>query len=149
MSGVGARQLIVWEGGVPVVRNVPLVTPAQIKDLHAAALTQIYVEPDDHLKLEMGLPPSRFYGLTLLEVMLIRRAERAAASGDKDEVESILDRELGKPKTTAEVHSTTETYEQMLKRIGKEEEERRIKAAKPIEAEIADAEVVGEAWEHL
>lgn len=145
--GVANRQLVVWEGGLPVVRNVPIITPAQIKDLHAAALTQLYAEPYDDLAIEMGLPPSRFHGMTLLEVMLIKRAENAARTGDKDEVEAILDRELGKPKTTAEVHSTTETYEQACLRIARAEETKRVDAARPV---VVDAEVVEEEpWTRL
>jgi len=143
-----ARQLIVWEGGVPVVKNVPLLTPGKIKDLHTAAVMQFYSTPDDELAIEMGLPPSRFYGLTLLEVMLIKQAEGAARSGDRDDVEAIRDRLEGKPKTTAEVHSVSETYEQALNRIARELEVKRVKAA-VVEAEVVEHECNEEPWTRL
>ncbi len=135
------RQLLVWENGAPIVRDIPLITPSQINDLGAAALTQLYSHPDDELAIEMGLPPSRFHGMTLIEVMLIRQAENAARSGATDEVEAILDRRLGKPKTTAENHNVNETYEQALSRI-----------SKSIPAAAIDAELVSEhteAWDLL
>jgi hypothetical protein len=145
--GVLNRQLIEWVDGAPVVKTMTLITAPQIKDLHAASLTQIYSEPYDDLAIEMGLPPSRFYGMTLLEVMLIKRAENAARSGDSDEVERILDRELGKPKTTAEVHSVSETYEQACLRIARAEEAKRVASAKVV---VVDADVVeDEPWTQL
>lgn len=138
------RQLVVWEGGVPVVKNIPLITAVQVKDLHAAALTQLYSEPDDDLKIEMGLPPSRFFGMTLIEVMLIRRAENTARSGNSDDVEKILDRELGKAVARSENHNVNETYDQALKRIAATENAKaKIKSA-PI-----DTEVVEEPWTQL
>lgn len=102
-----------------------MLSPEQIKDVGAAAVTELYKEPDDDLALELGLPTSEFYGRPLIEVMLVRQARNAARTGDKDEVEAILDRRLGKPKATVESHSTTETYEQYLERIGKAEEDDR------------------------
>lgn len=122
---------------MPVVREVPLATPALIKDLSAAALVETYSEPEDALAIEMGLPPSEFYGRPLIEVMLIRRARYAAKTGDDDVIERILDRELGKPKTTAENHNINESYEDALARIGKAEK------AQPVEAMIVQP------WEDL
>lgn len=138
--GVATRQLVVWENGAPVVKNIPLITGAQVKDLHAAALTQLYAEPDDELKIEMGLLPSRFYGMTLIEVMLIRRAENTARTGDSDDVERILDRELGKAVARSENHNVSETYDQVLKRIAEKE---------TAKSHIVDAEVVEEPWTKL
>lgn len=136
------RRLVVFEGGVPTVKEVPLVTPALVKDIQKAALAEIYCEPDDALAIELGLPPSEFYGRPLIEVMLIRQARRAAVSGESDLVEAILDRLMGKPKTTSENHNINESYEDALTRIGKAEEERRRAAA-------IDAEVVRADWEDL
>lgn len=129
-----------------MVKEVPLVTAALVKDIQKAALAELYSEPDDELAIELGLPPSEFYGRPLIEVMLIRQARRAARTGDKDEVEAIRDRLEGKPKTTSENHNITESYEDALTRIGKNEAARR--AAAPV---IVDAEVVParEPWEDL
>jgi hypothetical protein len=134
------RQLVTWEGGSPVVKNVPIISAAQVRDLHSAVLARPYSEPGDELRIEMGLKPSRFFGLTLLEVMLIRRAERAAATG---ECEDVLDRELGKPKTTSENYDVKETYEQRLLRIAAAENAKRAARARPAQdVKIHDAEVV-------
>jgi hypothetical protein len=149
--GVTTRQLVVWENGGPVVKNIPLITAAQVKDLHAAALTQLYAEPYDELAIEMGLPPSRFYGMTLIEVMLIKRAENAARTGDCDEVEKILDREMGKAVARSENHNVTETYDQALKRIAIAESAKTKAAARsaPIDAEVVDDKRDEEPWTHL
>lgn len=141
------RRLVVFEGGVPVVKEVPLVTAALVKDIQKAALAELYSEPGDELAIEMGLPPSEFYGRPLVEVMLVRQARHAARTGDKDEVEAIRDRLEGKPKTTSENHNITESYEDALARIGKAEDARRVASATPIvEAEIVPAR---EPWEDL
>jgi hypothetical protein len=138
---------VVFEGGVPVVKEVPLVTAALVKDIQKAALAELYSEPGDELAIEMGLPPSEFYGRPLVEVMLVRQARHAARTGDKDEVEAIRDRLEGKPKTTSENHNITESYEDALARIGKAEDARRVASATPIvEAEIVPAR---EPWEDL
>lgn len=140
------RRLVVFEGGVPTVREVPLVTAALVKDIQKAALAELYSEPDDELAVELGLPPSEFYGRPLVEVMLIRQARHAAKTGDKDEIEAIRDRLEGKPKTTSENHNISESYEDALARIGKAEAARA--SAPPV---IMDAEVVParEPWEDL
>lgn len=137
------RRLVVFEGGAPVVKDAPLFSPATIKEVHTAALAELYSEPDDAFALEMGLPPSEFYGRTLLEVMAIKRARYAARSGDDDVFERILDRELGKPKTTSENHNINESYDEALNRIGAAEDARRAAAATPIDAQVA------EPWEDL
>ena len=141
------RRIVVFEGGVPVVKDSPLVTPAVIKEIGAAALAELYAEPGDALAVELGLPPSEFYGRPLVEVMLIRQARNAARTGDMAEVEAILDRQLGKPKTTAENHNITESYEDALNRIGAAEDARRVQEARPIDAEVVPA--AREPWEDL
>ncbi len=97
-----------------------------------AAATLPYQDANDELAISMGLPPSRFYGMTNLEVMLIKRQEEAARTGESVEVEHILDRLLGKPKATSEVHTTSETYEQYLARVGQSEAEKRVSEARDV-----------------
>lgn len=128
---------------MPVVKDAPLFTPAVIKDVHTAALAELYSEPDDAFAIEMGLPPSEFYGRTLLEVMAIKRARYAARSGDDDVFERILDRELGKPKTTSENTNVNVSYADALTKIGEAETARKIAAAKVVDAHIV------EPWEDL
>lgn len=137
------RRLVVFEGGVPVVKDAPMFLPATIKEVHTAALAELYSEPDDAFAIEMGLPPSEFYGRTLLEVMAIKRARYAARTGDDDVFERILDRELGKPKTTSENTNVNVSYADALTKIGDAEAARKAAAAKPIDAQVV------EPWEDL
>jgi hypothetical protein len=137
---VVTRRVTQWENGAPVVRDVPMLTKSQIVDTIAAVVSLPYHDPDDDLRIEMGLPPSRFYGMTNAEAMVTRLVENAARTGDKDEIEKILDRLLGRPKTTAEVHSVSETYEQALNRIARETE---VEAARVKAAAVVEAEIVG------
>lgn len=132
---VPRRQIVTWKDGAPVVEAVPQLTPKTINDIGAAAVAQLYEHPDDALALELGLPPSEFYGMTLMEVMLIKQAREAARTGATDEVEAILDRRLGKPKQSVEKHVVTETYEEALARISKAA----ATTARPV---VMDAEVV-------
>lgn len=133
------RQIVTWENGAPVVSNVPILAPKQISDIGAAVVAMPYITADDELAIEMGLPPSEYYGKTLMEVMLIKQAREAARTGDREDVEAILDRRLGKPKTTAENHNITETYEGALNRIA---------AAANAKPAPMDAEIV-EPWDNL
>ena len=113
------QRIVTWEGGVPVVKNVPVITESVVAAVQAAAAAQLYVDADDALAAELGLPPSRFSGMTNIEVMLVKRTELAAKTGDDDRIERVLDRLVGKPKTKGEVHSVSETYEQFLERTAK------------------------------
>lgn len=126
------------------------MTPAIIKDVHKAALAEAYSEPDDALAIELGLPPSEFYGRTLLEVMLIRRARGAArlAALEPERVDAILDRELGKPKTTSENHNINESYEHALGRIRAQEPPAAAPASVPVDAELVTPPA-DDAWKDL
>ena len=130
--GAVSRRLVVFEMGVPVVKEVAIITAPLVKEIQAAALAEPYAEPDDLLAVELGLPPSEFYGRPLIEVMLIKQARRAAATGESDLVEAIRDRMEGKPKTTSENHNISESYEDALKRIAQTETASRIANARPI-----------------
>lgn len=114
------QRLVTWDAqGNPVVRNTAVFTKVQIADLQMAAASAPYLDPNDELAVAIGLPPSEFYGMSNLEVILIKQARYAASSGERDYINDVLDRLQGKPKTTAEVHSTTESYEQFLVRVGR------------------------------
>lgn len=139
---VVTRRITQWENGVPVVRDVPMLTKSQIVDTIAAVVSLPYYDPQDDLAVEMGLKPSRFWGMTNAEAMITRLVESAAKSGDKDEVEKILDRLLGKPKQTSETIKTTLTYEDRLKEIAA----RRALAATPAKdgasPPVVEAEII-------
>lgn len=128
------QQIVTWDSdGNPMVQTQRVFTKAQVSEIAMAAASQLYVDPNDELAVALGLPPSRFYGKTNLEVMLIKQAEYAAASGERDYVNDVLDRLIGKPVAKSESHSITETYDQALQRIAK---------AAAAKAKIVDAEIV-------
>jgi hypothetical protein len=132
------RRIVTWgPDGQPIVANAPLFTKTQIADITLAAAAMLYTDPNDELAIAMGLPPSRFHGMTNLEVMLIKRQEYAAATGDPDVIAQIEDRLVGKPKTTNENHTLVETYDQVLARIGKAAAAK----AKPVDV-VMDAQIV-------
>lgn len=136
---VVTRRVTQWENGLPVVRDVPMLTKSQIVDTIAAVVSLPYFDPEDELRVEMGLKPSRFYGMTNAEAMITRLVDNAARTGDKDEVEKILDRLLGKPKQTSETIKTTLTYEDRLKEIAA----RRAQTATPaVRTDVVEAQVV-------
>ncbi len=141
--GAVNTRIMRWEGGQPVVRDVPMLTKTQIQEIGAAALALPYSEPGDALAIELGLQPSEFYGRPLYEVMKIKQAREAARTGDTAIIESIEDRVVGKPKQSVESHSIKETYEEYLARISRED-------ALPVRAlPIQDAEVVAPAADPL
>jgi hypothetical protein len=126
------RRMVVFDQttGQPVVQAVPMFTREQVADIIVAAATDLY-DADAVLEPE-------FVGKTNLEVMVLKRTRRAARSGDMDEVESLLDRIVGKPKTTAEVTKKVITYEDALREI-----QRRAPApARAEEQPIQEAQVV-------
>lgn len=112
------QQIVTWDAdGNPVVRAVRVFTKAQVSQIALAAFSQPYVDPNDELAIAIGLKPSRFYGMTNLEVAMVRQAE-AAAKGDLDAHEALLDRAIGKPKQSVE-KELGDNYAQALDRIAK------------------------------
>ena len=116
------RRIVAWDPdtGQPVVQNVPMFTRAQISEIALAAASQPYVDPDDEIKIELGLAPSRFFGRSNLEVMLVKQAEGAAKTGEG--VDSILDRLIGKPKQSLESVKVSMSYEDWLKDVARRED---------------------------
>lgn len=113
------QRVVQWDrtSGTPVVKTVSVFTQKQIVDVMHAAAASAYT----------GKEP-QYRGWTNLEVMVDKRIRHAAESGITDEIDGILDRLAGKPKTTAEVTHRRMTYEDRLRDIEK--------------AEAMDAEVV-------
>lgn len=132
------QRLVTWGAdGNPVVRTSAVFSKQQIGDLQMAAASSFFTDPNDELAIAIGLPPSEFYGMTNLEVMLIKQARYAATSGEREYINDVLDRLQGKAKTTAEVHSTVETYEQFLARVGRAAAAK----AKPVNG-VHEAEII-------
>lgn len=95
--------------GLPVLKIAPVFTKKQVVEVLNRAIAMPYEDP-------LGLEP-QFAGMTVLEVMMIKRAQRAALTGDDREVESILDRLLGKPETSSKSVSVSASYEDYLKEV--------------------------------
>lgn len=101
------RRLVEWGiDGTPTVVTVPMVTKAQLQSAILAAAALPYDGPDK----------DQFPGLTNAEVMVIKKVHMAAVTG---ECEDVLDRILGKPKTTAEITKMEVTYEEFLNEVAR------------------------------
>lgn len=86
------RRLVSWDPqGNPVVIVVPTMPLKQMQNAPAAALSLLYEGPE-----------KRYQGMTCLEVNLVKRAQAAALSGDPVDGETLLDRAIGKPKSSSE-----------------------------------------------
>lgn len=86
------RRLVSWDAdGNPCVVIVPMIPAKQMRDAPAAALSLPYEGPE-----------ARYKGMTCLEVNLHKRAQNAALSGDPIDGETLLDRAIGKSKSSSE-----------------------------------------------
>lgn len=95
LGAVVHRRLTTFDpaSGVPVVTSVPMMTKDQIANLAPAALSLPYEDPLD-------MEP-QYKGMTCGEVMMAKRAQKAAASGNLVESEALLDRAIGKPESSS------------------------------------------------
>lgn len=119
-SLVVRRRIVQWDAqGNPVVSLEPMVTSAQVRDLHAAAVARPFSAPDP------VDPDHKYDGLPMIEVMVLKKVERAARSGESEEV---LDRLVGRPKQTTETTKLTVSYEDALREIERKEA---LKSASP------------------
>lgn len=107
-------RLIRWENGKPIPTYAPPLQKSQISDLLTAALSLKYTgQIDPETGDSINFDP-RFAGMTNMEVIAIRLAERAAEGNDKATTE-LLDRILGKPKQSHETVGVRLTYQDFLK----------------------------------
>lgn len=125
------RRLVSWDPltGQPIVKVAPMLTREQITEAITASLALPY-EPDPRTPEDQ-----RYAGMTNLEVQLHKRSKSAARSGSTDDSEALLDRVLGKPKTTAESLRVTIGYEDYLKDIASKTPPPQSES-QPIDAEI-------------
>lgn len=123
--GVFNRAIVTWDAaGNPLVRTVQVFSKAQVSEIAMAAASMPYVGPetvDDAARAALGLSVSEFYGMTNLEVMLIKQARKAATTGESAEVDAVLDRLIGKPLAKTESKTLALTYEDFLKQKAAEE----------------------------
>lgn len=129
LPGAVNRRLVVWgPDGLPVPASVPLLSKPQIDNLAAAALSLPYqpTPPSNSLPKEKFEEEQQRYlaecaefeGMSNAEVMMVRLA-RAAANGDKDTANMLLDRVLGKPKQSVESKTMKLTYEDYLQELAR------------------------------
>lgn len=112
------KAMIEWVNGVPEP-CYGYINPSSIKKLAVAAASIPYSGEWD-ADLEMNIIEPRFEGLTNVEVMWIKVAEKAAR-GDLDATNMMLDRILGKPKQSVESTSMTMSYQEFLNMVAKQE----------------------------
>lgn len=107
--GVINRRMIVWgPDGVPRPESVPMLTPKNVEDIAATALSLPYkTDP-------LSSSDEEFVGMTNAEVMLVRMA-RLAAGGDLSAANVLLDRVLGRPKQSIESKNVNVSYADVLK----------------------------------
>jgi len=99
------RRMVDWDANnQPILTLAPVFTKAQVAEIIDKAVAQPYV----------GSEPE-FREMTNLEVMLLKLARNAAATGDRADIGDLLDRILGKPKFTGEMVSVTKSYESFLR----------------------------------
>ena len=144
-STAALQRLVVMENGAPTVIVQPYLPKAKIQTLAIQALSLPYTDENDELAIEMGLPPSEFYGRPMIEVMIIKRTRAAARTGDDDKIERTLDRAIGKPETTSKNVNLNGSYEDFLKAAANLMKN----APRPQPDSPTEAEVVPPGWEDL
>jgi hypothetical protein len=110
-------QKIVWVDGKPIAKYTEIINKEAIADLPLAVLGLKYKR--EQLEIELGID-AEFEGMTNAEVMFIRLARQAAhgGKGSGKAATALLDRVLGKPKTSAEVKSVSINYKDYLQQLG-------------------------------
>lgn len=117
---------IEWIDGMPVPVSRPIITKESIAKLTSVALTLPYNnDPNDpHYD-------PRFDNLTNAEVMAIRHVE-AAAQGNLEVTEKILDRLLGKATQNVETKNLSMSYTDFLKTLTIESESSEPQSSQPL-----------------
>lgn len=102
------QRVIEWDAdGNPVVAARAILGKQHLTSLYFAISAQPYSGPD----------AVKYPGMTNAEVMVRKAIEHAAASGDINEIERVMDRLLGKPKWIGEQTTYHATYEDVLRQI--------------------------------
>lgn len=117
----GQKVMITWVNGVPEPTYGKIVNAQSVKKLAQVAASLPYEGEWDE-DLEMYVLEPRFKGMTNIEVMWVRLAEKAA-SGDTAAMNMIFDRILGKPKQSVETASVSMTYQEFLTELNKQQNE--------------------------
>lgn len=111
--------MITWVNGVPEPTYGKIVNVQSVKKLAQVAASLPYEGEWDE-ELEMFIIEPRFKGMSNVEVMWVRLAEKAA-NGDVGAMGMIFDRILGKPKQSVETASVSMTYQEFLTELSKQQ----------------------------
>lgn len=103
----------IWLDGKPTPKGAAAMAREQMQALHHAALGLPYQGRWDEEEQEYVIEDPRFCGMTLGEVMVVKRA-LAAAEGDQDAYRDMADRTMGKPKQAVESVNLDMTYTDFL-----------------------------------
>lgn len=117
---VNNKVMITWINGTPELTYGKIINTQSVKKLAQVAASLPYEGEWDE-ELETYILEPRFKGMTNIEVMWIRLAEKAA-NGDTGAMNMIFDRILGKPKQSVETASVSFTYEQFLQKLAEHNE---------------------------
>lgn len=115
----GQKVMITWVNGVPEPTYGKIVNVQSVKKLAQVAASLPYEGEWDE-ELEMFIIEPRFKGMSNVEVMWVRLAEKAA-NGDVGAMGMIFDRILGKPKQSVETASVSMTYQEFLTELSKQQ----------------------------
>jgi len=113
MAGRQSNEYFVWRDGLPYPVIVEPFTKASATSLVAAAAASMYKPKNDTDEEQ------RFQGMTLMEVTMVRLAEKAA-DGNFDATVHMLDRLAGKPKQETQNVNVNVTYQDYLDKVGYE-----------------------------
>lgn len=113
-----------WRDNIPYVVDREPTTRQSLSALIAGATVLPYEHPKERKPDE-----ERFKGLSNVEVLAIRLAEKAA-NGDYDATNQVLDRILGKPKQETQNVTVSVTYADYLDNL-----DRRIQANTTVQIE--------------
>lgn len=108
----GETKLIKWVDDKPVPVTERMLSSDHVHDLVSCAASLPYNAEDDFYDLFPEL-----YGLSYLEVALIKLAQQAAG-GSLGATEALLDRIVGKPKQSIEKKTINLSYQDLLDSIG-------------------------------
>lgn len=130
----------VYKGNIPYVVDTEPYTKQSAAALIASAGSVTYVPKDD------TEDETRFDGMELMEVAIIRLMEKAA-KGDFDSTNSILDRILGKPKQETQNVNVNVTYADYLDSLPDDDDtgDPQLKEESPpkrIEVDVQEAQVI-------
>lgn len=108
------KRIITWDPatGQPVLTSEPVLTKTHLQSLYFVVAAQPYIVEDP-------LDPdfAKYDGMTIAEVMVRKQVENAAKHGTLVEIETVMDRLIGKSMARSEGLVVHKTYEDRMREI--------------------------------